>query len=725
MARAGSVRVNIDADASGMQRGVNDAERSLSRLNRTGGKVMKGMGIAALGLGAAAGTGLGLALKIGTEGLMAQEKASARTRNVIETTGGAANITADQLEKLSDSLERTTGSEADVVQGAGNLLLTFTKVRDEAGKNNDIFSRAVPLINDMSVALGTDMNAASLQVGKALNDPIKGVTALSRAGVSFTQQQRDQIKSMQDSGNILGAQKIILGELAVQFGGAASAEGEMTEGLQQMQRAAERAADELAAKVLPTVISIAQGVQRHWPTIERVSREAFTGAQRAAQRAMAWFDTNVLPTIRAIVAGARAFWDRFGDDITRVFNLARTLVGNKLKAIGAVIEGVMAVLRGDWSTAWKSLKTVVSTQLDSIKTVLKDLPATMLSLALEIGKAIADGVISGMGDLVGRVKKKIKDALGAGDNTAPIRPENITGQRPDSLPGNKSEDARGRARAPRPTRTGGSPSPLSITDRVTGLIGDRHRDDTRQDKAVRSRAVAGASGVTNTEKLDAIGERAVFKKRKEEIDADVNTVKSGIRKVNAAIVARRRLLISLRKKRRNVKGKNTDETKALQDKVTDQIRAVLDQIRSLFDERRAFNSELVELRSQARDIQYDIGEIDAELANMPDVVPESDPTSDPTSDTPASAGISPDGQAQIDQANARAATAGRSASISDSFLRTLFGSGSIDPAGGSVSVTIQTLHPGDPALQGEIARWIVGAFGGQGSVPASNFAAGT
>jgi hypothetical protein len=52
----------------------------------------------------------------------------------------------------------------------------------------------------MSVALGQDMSASAIQLGKALNDPIKGVTALQKVGVSFTQSQKDQIATLVESG---------------------------------------------------------------------------------------------------------------------------------------------------------------------------------------------------------------------------------------------------------------------------------------------------------------------------------------------------------------------------------------------------------------------------------------------------------------------------------------------------------------------------------------------
>jgi hypothetical protein len=78
---------------------------------------------------------------------------------------------------------------------------------------------------DMSVAMGSDPQSAAIQLGKALNDPAQGVTALSKVGVSFTRQQKEQIKTLVASGKTMDAQKVILRELNVQFGGAAKAAG--------------------------------------------------------------------------------------------------------------------------------------------------------------------------------------------------------------------------------------------------------------------------------------------------------------------------------------------------------------------------------------------------------------------------------------------------------------------------------------------------------------------
>ena len=88
-------------------------------------------------------------------------------------------------------------------------------------KGNDIFNQATETMLDMSMALGQDTKQSAIQLGKALNDPIKGVGALQRVGVSFTAAQQAQIKALVKSGETMKAQKIILAELRKEFGGSA------------------------------------------------------------------------------------------------------------------------------------------------------------------------------------------------------------------------------------------------------------------------------------------------------------------------------------------------------------------------------------------------------------------------------------------------------------------------------------------------------------------------
>jgi hypothetical protein len=150
-------------------------------------------------------------------------KIGALTQAAITSTGGAARISADQVSDLATAISNKTGVDDEAIQSGANLLLTFTNVRNEAGKGNDIFNQTTSIMTDMAAVLGTDASGSAIQLGKALNDPIKGVTALQKVGVSFTDSQKDQIKTLVATGDTLGAQKVILAELSKEFGGAAEA----------------------------------------------------------------------------------------------------------------------------------------------------------------------------------------------------------------------------------------------------------------------------------------------------------------------------------------------------------------------------------------------------------------------------------------------------------------------------------------------------------------------
>lgn len=146
-----------------------------------------------------------------------QEAAIAQLEQRLKSTGGVAGFTSEQLQRMASSLQDVTtfGDEATIEMQA--LLLTFTQIQ------GPIFERAQESILNVATAMGTDLKSAAIQVGKALNDPKGQLSALSRSGIQFTEVQKDMIKTMQESGDVAGAQAVILKELETQFGGAARA----------------------------------------------------------------------------------------------------------------------------------------------------------------------------------------------------------------------------------------------------------------------------------------------------------------------------------------------------------------------------------------------------------------------------------------------------------------------------------------------------------------------
>ena len=104
------------------------------------------------------------------------------------------------------------------------VMLTFTNI----GK--DIFPRATGATLDLATKFKMELQPATVMVGKALNDPIKGVTALGKAGVTFSEKQKAMIKALVETGDVAGAQMIILKELETQVGGSAEAAGKTAAG---------------------------------------------------------------------------------------------------------------------------------------------------------------------------------------------------------------------------------------------------------------------------------------------------------------------------------------------------------------------------------------------------------------------------------------------------------------------------------------------------------------
>jgi hypothetical protein len=151
------------------------------------------------------------------------ERINAQTAQTIRSMGNASNISAKEVESLAGSLEALTATEAETIQEGANLLLTFKNISNQAGEGNDIFNQTTAAMVDLARAMGTSASGEAIRLGKALNDPIRGVASLTRVGVSFTEEQRNQIKALQQSGDLMGAQKIILAELQQQFGGSGAA----------------------------------------------------------------------------------------------------------------------------------------------------------------------------------------------------------------------------------------------------------------------------------------------------------------------------------------------------------------------------------------------------------------------------------------------------------------------------------------------------------------------
>ncbi len=256
---------SLTLDAKGFNAGIKNASKQLGGLESSVGNIGRKaqQGVANFGRNAALiGVGVAGALATqvfaGVKSLEDLETAMNATEGVIKSTGGAAGVTAQQVRDLATSFEDITTVDDKTIQQGENLLLTFTNI------GSKVFPQATKATIDLAVAMndgsaeGADLSASAIQIGKALNDPIKGVTALTKVGVSFTKQQKDQIKALQDSGDVVGAQTIILNELEKEFGEAGKAAGQGTRAdFARFGDAVEGAQQALATGFLPILSKVA------------------------------------------------------------------------------------------------------------------------------------------------------------------------------------------------------------------------------------------------------------------------------------------------------------------------------------------------------------------------------------------------------------------------------------------------------------------------------------
>lgn len=181
------------------------------------GSAMLRLGPAGLAAGAALG-GLAVALGKGLHEMETAQQSLLRLEAVLKATGHASGLTGRELNDLADAMEASTMVTAEGVMDAASVLATFRSV------SGDTFVRAIRGAQDLAAVFGQDLRSSAVQLGKALEDPVEGITALKRVGVTFTASQREMIAAMVEAGDVAGAQVLILETLEKQVGGAGEAE---------------------------------------------------------------------------------------------------------------------------------------------------------------------------------------------------------------------------------------------------------------------------------------------------------------------------------------------------------------------------------------------------------------------------------------------------------------------------------------------------------------------
>ena len=198
-----------------------------------------------------------------------QAKAEAKVQQAIKSTSMAAGLSFEQLKTYASELQNETlfGDE-EILNNATAQLLTFTNI---AGEN---FKRTQAVALDLSTVLDGDLKSASIQLGKALNDPVKNLSALSRSGIQFSEEQREVINTLAKTNRLAEAQGVILDELERQYGGQAKAAAEVGTGaLKQLQNSWGDFMEQIGAAMMPFVNKVAGALKIVVAALQSMSPE--------------------------------------------------------------------------------------------------------------------------------------------------------------------------------------------------------------------------------------------------------------------------------------------------------------------------------------------------------------------------------------------------------------------------------------------------------------------
>ncbi|HXG71267.1 MAG TPA: hypothetical protein VNJ04_11745 [Gemmatimonadaceae bacterium] len=235
--------VRIISDAKGAQKGFDDTSTSADRMAQGMDRASVAAGAVLVGLGA-------MAMKLEAAG-EAAATSNARITNITSSMGlmgDRAGVVSQRVIKSAEDMARKTGIDPNIIKQGQATLMTFENIAASADQVGGTFDRAAKSSTDLAAAGFGSVESAATMLGKALNDPVAGMAAMTRVGVTFSDSQKDTIRALQESGDMLGAQQEILAAVERQVGGTAEATANASDKMSVSWQLAE---EELGQKLLP------------------------------------------------------------------------------------------------------------------------------------------------------------------------------------------------------------------------------------------------------------------------------------------------------------------------------------------------------------------------------------------------------------------------------------------------------------------------------------------
>jgi hypothetical protein len=329
---AKAINVVVTGNAAPLRKALAGASNDLNSFgNKASAAAKKG----ALALGAM-GTA---AIVVGAKWAKLAEAAAIADQRIVaiaRTMGlfGADTVTVTKrISDFADSMERETGIMAETIKAAQAKLLTFRQLAMTADIAGEAFDRATAAAVDMAAAGFGEATTNAVQLGKALEDPIKGVNSLRRSGITFTESEKAKLAVLVQTNRIHDAQKVILTAIETQVKGTAAATAVST---QRMKQGFGEVTDAIGTKLIPLMNAFADSIVAigEKATLEGLGA-AFEEFGRQASISLDKVNIKLGDMFHAADGSVSGF-GRLRNMFTRVTN-AGILLGNASSRVGGAI----------------------------------------------------------------------------------------------------------------------------------------------------------------------------------------------------------------------------------------------------------------------------------------------------------------------------------------------------------------------------------------------------
>jgi hypothetical protein len=382
-------------------KGIKKAIAEFKQLETTGQKAQFALKKAALPAAAALG-----AVAVMAKSTIAAGEAAATSNARIAQINESMGIFGETTEKVNNRIieyanatARATGVDQNQIKLAQAKLLTFGALAKSADEAGGAFDRATKAAIDMGAAGFGDAASNAVQLGKALQDPIKGITALAKSGVTFTDQEKEKIRTLVESNKLLEAQDLVLKAIETQVGGTAEATANDSD---KMKVAFSQLSESIGIILLPlfqqltsVLVQVADFARQNSQVIV-ILGGAVAGlavAVLAANAAMKVYQATL------IVVKAAQF----------ALNLVMSAnpIGLVVIAIGALVAAFVLAYKNSetFRNAVKGLFEAIKTGVTASVDFLKD----YLNVVMGFYKSIFNGIAKLWNNTVGRLSFEVPD----------------------------------------------------------------------------------------------------------------------------------------------------------------------------------------------------------------------------------------------------------------------------------------------------------------------------